>query len=372
MPKPVQFTRESIINACIEIIRTKGSEGLSSRSICRKTGCSVAPLFRTFKNMEELIANVRIEVDRIFSEYMSGILDYSPAFKEFGMRMIRFAKEEPGLFRFLFLDIEGRDNVADTLARDCLVRIANQVTPLYRQLGINFSQAEMIYQQLWPFLCGIAQLSSRNPATYTEEYVSKLLSTQFQALATLIKTDTKVEIIDPYLLPEGERIYLRKWRHSDAERLFALASDPELGPRAGWLPHKDTSESLEVIKKYFQNDSTWAVISKESGQIIGCVGYKLPSSGHLPQKEGEAEVGYWMGRDFWGQGLCTEALGLVIEYCRQKGEIHTLWGEHFTDNPASGRVLEKCGFVDTAERTTCPLLTVGSDKEVRVMKLELL
>ena len=83
-------------------------------------------------------------------------------------------------------------------------------------------------------------------------------------------------------------------------------------------------------------------------------------------------MGYWMGRNFWGKGLCTEALGLVIEYCRQKGAIHTLWGEHFTDNPASGRVLEKCGFVDTAERTTCPLLTVGSDKEVRVLKLELL
>ena len=47
-----------------------------------------------------------------------------------------------------------------------------------------------------------------------------------------------------------------------------------------------------------------------------------------------------------------------------------LWGDYFPSNPASGRVMEKCGFVDTGEETLCPNLEVGSDRPVRVMKLE--
>ena len=60
--------------------------------------------------------------------------------------------------------------------------------------------------------------------------------------------------------------------------------------------------------------------------------------------EDQAEVGYWIARPFWG--------------------------DFFPLNPASGRVMEKCGFVDTGEETLCPNLEVGSDRPVRVMKLQ--
>ena len=70
---------------------------------------------------------------------------------------------------------------------------------------------------------------------------------------------------------ETERILLRPWLDGDAETLFKYASDPEVGPRAGWPPHKYVEESLEIIQTVFNTEGMWAVIWKESGEPIGCV-----------------------------------------------------------------------------------------------------
>ena len=169
---------------------------------------------------------------------------------------------------------------------------------------------------------------------------------------------------------ETNRILLRLWRDDDAEALFKYASDPEVGPRAGWPPHKSVEESLEVIRKFFLNDHTWAVVLKETGEIIGCVGYLPAFLSNLQIKEGQCEVGYWMAHPYWGKGICTEALQLVVDHCINDKGFTVLWGSYFTSNPASGRVMEKCGFVDTGEETLCPKLEVGSDHPVKVMRLQ--
>ena len=168
---------------------------------------------------------------------------------------------------------------------------------------------------------------------------------------------------------ETERLFLRPWSESDAEALFKYASDPEVGPRAGWPPHQSVEDSLEVIRKLFLNDHTWAIVLKETGEIIGCVGYHTASMSNLTIGENQCEVGFWIARPYWNQGICTEALQLVVGHCYQEKEIPVLWGSFFVTNPASGRVMEKCGFVDTGEQTLCPNLEVGSDQPVKVMKL---
>lgn len=169
---------------------------------------------------------------------------------------------------------------------------------------------------------------------------------------------------------ETERISLRPWLESDAEALYKYASDPEVGPRAGWPPHKNVEESLDVIRKFFMNDYTWAVVLNETDEVIGCVGYLPSSSSNLPIGEDQCEVGYWIARPYWDRGICTEALRLVIGHCFNDKGFTTLWGTYFTSNPASGRVMEKCGFAETGEETRCPNLEVGSDQPVRVKKLE--
>ena len=168
---------------------------------------------------------------------------------------------------------------------------------------------------------------------------------------------------------ETERILLRPWRESDAEALFKYASDPEVGPRAGWPPHKNVEESLGIIRTVFGTETMWAVELKETSEAIGCVGYLPASASNLKIENDQCEVGYWIAKPYWGKGICTEAMRLVVDYCFHVKGFTVLWGDYFPENPASGRVMEKCGFVDTGEETVCPNLSVGADRPVRVMKL---
>ena len=70
---------------------------------------------------------------------------------------------------------------------------------------------------------------------------------------------------------ETERILLRHCQESDAEALFKYASDLDVGPHAGWPAHKSVEESLEIIRTFFNNDTTWAIVLKETGEPIGCI-----------------------------------------------------------------------------------------------------
>ena len=169
---------------------------------------------------------------------------------------------------------------------------------------------------------------------------------------------------------ENDRILLRPWQDSDAEILFKYASDPEVGPRAGWPPHKSVEESLEIIRTVF-NDATCtrAIVLKETGEPIGAMGYGPSCNCNLPAREDEPLTGYWVARPYWNRGICTEALRLMIDHIRLTTKIKSLISGHFIDNPVSGRVMEKCGFIPTGETVVDP--DQGRETPIRVLRLEL-
>ena len=171
---------------------------------------------------------------------------------------------------------------------------------------------------------------------------------------------------------ETDRIILRPWRESDAEVLFKYASDPDVGPRAGWAPHKSVEESLEIIRTVF-NDAlhTWAIELKETGEPIGAMGYGPSCECNLPARDGEPLIGYWVAKPYWNKGICTEALRLMLDHIRETTDIKSLISGHFMDNPASGRVMEKCGFVPTGETCIDANQYQGEGRPIRVLRLEL-
>lgn len=171
---------------------------------------------------------------------------------------------------------------------------------------------------------------------------------------------------------ETDRIILRPWHESDAETLFKWASDPDVGTRAGWPPHKSVEESLEIIRTLFNNDTTWAIVLKESGEAIGAMGYGPSCDCDLPAREGEPLIGFWVGKTYWSQGICTEALKLMIEHIKETTDIKSLISGHFIDNPASGRVMEKCGFTATGETCIDPTQYQGANRPIRVLRLILI
>lgn len=172
-----------------------------------------------------------------------------------------------------------------------------------------------------------------------------------------------------YIL-QTDRLLLRRWTEQDAEALYKYASDPDVGPRAGWPMHQSVAFSLEVIREYFMNDDTWAIVLKATNEPIGCMGYYTYGKSNIPIGENDCEVGYWIGKPFWNKGICTEALKLLLDYCANVKCFDSIWADHFVGNPASGRVMEKCGFHDTGMLNRCSML-VGGDKDmVKIFKLE--
>ena len=169
---------------------------------------------------------------------------------------------------------------------------------------------------------------------------------------------------------ESERLIIRPWHESDAETLFKYASDPEVGPRAGWPPHKSVEESKEIIRTVFNNDHTWAIVLKPTNEAIGCIGYYVFGESNINIGKNDVEAGYWLAKPYWNQGICTEALRLLIDYCFREKGYNAIWSDFFIDNPASGRVMEKCGFHDTGEINWCSHLYHGDDRPVKIMILK--
>lgn len=168
---------------------------------------------------------------------------------------------------------------------------------------------------------------------------------------------------------QTSRLNIRRWTLSDAEALFKYASDPDVGPRAGWPPHQSVEESRKVIEEVFTNDYTWAIELKETGEAIGCIGYFPYGVSHIPIGENDCEVGYWIAKPYWNQGFCTEALVEMIDYCFNAKGFENIWSDFFVDNPASGRVMQKCGFRDTGLVNWCSNLYRGDECPVKIMKL---
>ena len=169
---------------------------------------------------------------------------------------------------------------------------------------------------------------------------------------------------------ETERIKLRRWQDSDAEALFKYASDPDVGPRAGWPAHQTVEESLEIIRTVFHNDCTWAIVLKETDEPIGAMGYFTKDTSNIPIGDNDCEVGYWVGKPYWNRGICTEALRLMLDYCINVKHFRLIWADHFTGNQASGRVMEKCGFHDTGLLNRCSNLTGGDKDMVRIYRTD--
>lgn len=144
---------------------------------------------------------------------------------------------------------------------------------------------------------------------------------------------------------ETERLILRHWRDSDAHALFKYASDPDIGPIAGWSAHTSVENSLEIICTVFAAPEVYAVVLKDKDEPVGCCGITFPDDTRTPDmKSREAEIGYWIGKPFWGQGLIPEAVRALLSRCFNDLALDAVWCAYYDGNTKSKRVCEKAGF----------------------------
>ena len=142
-----------------------------------------------------------------------------------------------------------------------------------------------------------------------------------------------------------ERLILRPWKESDAEDLYKYAKDPDIGPIAGWNPHKNVDESREIIKNVLSGDEAYAVCLKEDGRAIGAIELIPFGVSRLAESENECELGYWIAKPFWGRGLIPEASKEMLRRAFEDLKMNKVWCGYYEGNEKSKRVQEKVGFV---------------------------
>jgi len=142
------------------------------------------------------------------------------------------------------------------------------------------------------------------------------------------------------------RLILRPWKDSDAANLYAYAKNPNIGLMAGWPAHTDEAESLQIIRGVLRAEENYAVTLKDKSDdcVVGSIGLMRGAASNLGIGTNEAEIGYWLGEPFWGQGLIPEAVDALLRHAFVDLGLAAVWCGYFDENAKSKRVNEKCGF----------------------------
>ncbi len=168
---------------------------------------------------------------------------------------------------------------------------------------------------------------------------------------------------------ETRRLIMRPWQDNDAEQLYKYAKDPEVGPPAGWPAHTEVENSRDIIKSVLSAPETYALCLKEDGLPIGSVGLHRND---LAENEDEYELGYWIGKPFWGQGLIPEASRELLRHAFDDLGMERIWCGYYEGNLKSRRVQDKLGFIyhHTTEGLKVELLNEIRTGHVMIMTRE--
>ena len=154
---------------------------------------------------------------------------------------------------------------------------------------------------------------------------------------------------------ETERLIIRPIKIEDVNDIFEYATDEETGPKAGWTPHKNIEETIKIVNMWLSPNHTeqiFAVIYKQDNKVIGTLGvthlniHKKDEKNFIANNlisDGKSvfEIGYTLSKKYWGKGLGTEALKVMINHLFNTSDADVILALHYESNTASKRVQEK-------------------------------
>lgn len=140
-----------------------------------------------------------------------------------------------------------------------------------------------------------------------------------------------------------QRLRLRPLGHADVAPMRALAGDFDVARMVGAIPHPyDETDARAWVERVVQGEEGVVFAVFRDSAFIGCTGY-------MPMDADYAELGYWIGKPYWGAGYATEAVRAAVAHAFDAHDFTYVRAGHFVDNPGSGRVLEKLGFAPEGE-----------------------
>jgi len=151
-----------------------------------------------------------------------------------------------------------------------------------------------------------------------------------------------------------ERLLLRLPREEDAERIAELLGEREVAATTLNIPNPysldDAAEWIGKCRAEVEAGKCFSAVicvredgdgdqaASQSSHLIGSIGL------HYDQRHNHGEIGYWIGKPYWGKGYASEAARAVIRHGFETAGLHKIYAHHMVHNPASGRILEKLGM----------------------------
>lgn len=180
-----KYTREEMIEAAVRVVREKGIEALTAKSLAAELGVSTQPVFTCFHTIDEAKHEVISAAKRVYDNYVEKGLSMSVPFWGVGIQYIRFAKEEPQLYRVMFLPTNGEANCS---VMDAMKHSQNLVREsLQETYHIDAVTADRYFRDMWLVVHSLATLIITGGCPYSEQEMSNILTGFSVSLCKAIK-----------------------------------------------------------------------------------------------------------------------------------------------------------------------------------------
>lgn len=179
MPAKVKVTKEMIVDAAFAIARETGAENINARTVSERLNCSTQPVMYHFATIGQLKRAVYEKADLYHSEYLMKTESCQKgAMLGIGMNYIRFAIEEPHLFRFLFQsDFFGGSTMLELIDAEELTPV---LSAMQRSLGVDIEQTKKIFLTVFLFAHGYASIIANNSLKYDTELIKSHLEQAYR------------------------------------------------------------------------------------------------------------------------------------------------------------------------------------------------
>ena len=188
MPPKAKFTKEQITKAALCVVSEKGAQALTAKELGAALGTSTTPIFTVFNSMQEVQDAVMLAAMERFEEYAHKAAHLGPVFKQIGMQMILFAKEEPKLYQLIFMSSISEAQTFDdiyahlgSLADECL-------NVLQKGYDLSKADAKTLFEHVWIHTFGIGALCATGVCDFSHEQIAQMLTQDFTAMMMLMKS----------------------------------------------------------------------------------------------------------------------------------------------------------------------------------------
>ena len=188
MPPKAKFTKEQITKAALCVVSEKGAQALTAKELGAALGTSTTPIFTVFHSMQEVQDAVMLAAMERFEEYAHKAAHLGPVFKQIGMQMILFAKEEPKLYQLIFMSSISEAQTFDdiyahlgSLADECL-------NVLQKDYDLSKDNAKTLFEHVWIHTFGIGALCATGMCDFSHGQIAQMLTQDFTAMMMLMKS----------------------------------------------------------------------------------------------------------------------------------------------------------------------------------------